>query len=133
MASLPGTAITGKLWRYWMTREPANFNRLLGNGAALNPFIELFKKLFGSSEFTMAAIYSLIDGILPSEKADLMEEATKKCGDALAELLGDDGVLFFHSSPRTAPFHYYPLLKIMDFSYFSIFNVLRVPATQVRR
>ncbi|XP_055918796.1 fatty-acid amide hydrolase 2-A [Eupeodes corollae] len=130
-ASLPGTEITGKLWRYWMTREPADFNKLLGNGASLNPFVELFKKIMGRSEFTMASIYSLIDGLLPAEKGPLMEEATTKCSEALAELLGDDGVLFFHSSPRTAPFHYYPLIKIMDFSYFSIFNVLRVPATQV--
>ncbi|XP_055836819.1 fatty-acid amide hydrolase 2 [Episyrphus balteatus] len=130
-ASLPGTEISGKLWRYWMTREPADFNKLLGNGANLNPFVELFKKIMGKSEFTMAAIYSLIDGLLPAEKAPLMEEATTKCSEALAEMLGDDGVLFFHSSPRTAPFHYYPLVKMMDFAYFSIFNVLRVPATQV--
>lgn len=130
-ASLPGTEITGKLWRYWMTREPADFGKLLGNGADLNPFVELFKKIMGRSEFTMAAIYSLIDGVLPAENASLMEEATTKCNEVLTELLGDDGVLFFHSSPRTAPFHYYPLIKIMDFSYFSIFNVLRVPVTQV--
>lgn len=129
--SLPGTEISGKLWRYWMTREPADFNKILGNGSDLNPFVELFKKILGKSDFTLAAIYSLIDGLLPAEKAPLMEEATTKCNEALAELLGDDGVLFFHSSPRTTPFHYYPLVKVMDFTYFGIFNVLRVPVTQV--
>lgn len=131
LAELPKLEITGKMWRYWMTQEPANFNKLLGNGADLNPFVELFKKLLGKSEFTMAAIYSLIDSLLPKEKEHMIREATTQCKQALQELLGDDGVLFFHSSPRTAPFHYYPLVKIMDFSYFSIFNVLQVPVTQV--
>ncbi|XP_067622087.1 fatty-acid amide hydrolase 2 [Eurosta solidaginis] len=131
LANLPNLEMSGKMWRYWMTQEPANFNKLLGNGATLNPYIELFKKLLGRSEFTMAAIYSLIDALLPAEKEQQIRDATKNCKETLTELLGDNGVLFFHSSPRTAPFHYYPLVKIMDFSYFSIFNVLQVPVTQV--
>ncbi|XP_036317756.1 LOW QUALITY PROTEIN: fatty-acid amide hydrolase 2, partial [Rhagoletis pomonella] len=131
LASLPHLELSGKMWRYWMTQEKTNFNKLLGNGATLNPFIELFKKLLGRSDFTMAAIYSLIDSLLPEEKEQQIREATRNCKKALDELLGDDGVLFFHSSPRTAPYHYYPLVKFTDFSYFSIFNVLRVPVTQV--
>ncbi|XP_023296599.2 fatty-acid amide hydrolase 2 [Lucilia cuprina] len=131
LAELPKLELTGKMWRYWMTQEPADFNKLLGNGLDLNPFVELFKKLIGQSDYTMAAIYSLIDSILPKEKERLIREATTQCKEALEELLGNDGVLFFHSSPRTAPFHYYPLVKLMDFSYFSIFNILKVPATQV--
>ncbi|EDV92834.1 fatty-acid amide hydrolase 2 [Drosophila grimshawi] len=130
-AELPATELTGKMWRYWMTQEPANFNKLLGNGADLNPFVELFKKLLGQSDFSMAAIYSLLDSLLPKESETLMREATEKCKSYLQQLLGDNGVLFYHSSPRTAPFHYYPLLKFMDFSYFSLFNVLRLPVTQV--
>lgn len=131
LAKLPETQLTGKMWRYWMTQEPANFNQLLGNGVELNPFVELFKKLLGQGEYSMAAIYSLLDSILPKENEALMRKATKKCKAALQELLGENGVLIFHSSPRTAPFHYYPLVKFMDFSYFSLFNVLRLPATQV--
>ncbi|XP_030373856.1 fatty-acid amide hydrolase 2 [Scaptodrosophila lebanonensis] len=131
LANLPHMELSGKMWRYWMTQEPANFNLLLGDGVELNPFVELFKKLLGQSDYTMAAIYSLIDGLLPKEKESLIRSATKKCKQALCELLGDDGVLFFHSSPRTAPFHYYPLVKFLDFSYFSLFNVLRLPVTQV--
>ncbi|XP_061387627.1 fatty-acid amide hydrolase 2 [Musca vetustissima] len=131
LAVLPHLEITSKMWRYWMTQEPANFNKLLGNGADLNPFVELFKKLIGQSEFTMAAIFSLIDSILPKEKEEMIRAATQELKKALQDLLGDDGVLFYHSSPRTAPFHYYPLVKILDFSYFSIFNVLQTPVTQV--
>lgn len=131
LAHLPNLELSGKMWRYWMTQEPANFNQLLGNGVDLNPFVELFKKVMGKSEFTMAAIYSLIDSLLPKEKEALIKEATIQCKQSLKELLGDNGVLFFHSSPRTAPFHYYPLIKLMDFNYFAIFNVLQVPVTQV--
>eukprot|EP00099_Drosophila_melanogaster_P023593 NP_651400.1 uncharacterized protein Dmel_CG5112 [Drosophila melanogaster] len=130
-ADLPYTKLTGKMWRYWMTQEPANFNLLLGNGAELNPFVELFKKILGQSDYSMAAIYGLIDSVLPKEKEKLMREATAKCKKSVQDLLGDDGVLFFHSSPRTAPFHYYPLVKFNDFAYFSLFNVLHLPATQV--
>ncbi|XP_068155862.1 fatty-acid amide hydrolase 2 [Drosophila tropicalis] len=128
---LPHLKLTGKMWRYWMTQEPANFNLLLGNGVQLNPYVELFKKLIGQSEYTLAAIYSIIDGVLPKENESLMRKATKECQKALDDLLGNDGVLFFHSAPRSAPFHYYPLLKFNDFAYFSLFNVLHVPVTQV--
>lgn len=114
-----------------MTQEKADFNLLLGNGVKLNPFVELAKKLVGRSEYTMASIYSLIDSILPKEKENFIREVTDKCKKALDELLGDDGVLFFHSAPRSSPFHYYPLVKYMDFYYFCIFNVLQVPVTQV--
>lgn len=131
LANVPETKLTSKMWRYWMTQEPANFNLMLGNGVELNPFLELFKKMLGQSDYSMAAIYSLIDGVLPKESETLIRAATTKCKKFVQELLGNDGVLFFHSSPRTAPFHYYPLVKFMDFSYFSLFNVLRLPVTQV--
>lgn len=80
---LHGTDRATKLWRYWMTQEPADFNLLLGNGKRLNPFVELAKKLTFSSDFTMASIYSLIDEILPKEKADKIKEITRKCDEEL--------------------------------------------------
>lgn len=48
-------------------------------------------------------------------------------------ILGDDGILLYHNMTRTAPFHYALLINVADFSYWSIFNVLHVPATQVRK
>lgn len=80
---LPGTERATKLWRYWMTQEPADFNVLLGNGTRLNPFLELAKKLTFTSSFTMASIYSLIDDILPKEKASKIKELTRKCDEEL--------------------------------------------------
>lgn len=80
---LHGTDKATKLWRYWMTQEPADFNNLLGNGKRLNPFIELAKKLTFTSDFTLGAIYSLIDDVLPKENADKMKEITRKCDEEL--------------------------------------------------
>lgn len=80
---LHGTDQATKLWRYWMTQEPADFNNLLGNGKRLNPFVELAKKLTFRSDFTMGAIYSLIDDVLPKENADKMKEITRKCDEEL--------------------------------------------------
>lgn len=81
---LPGSNYTSKMWRYWMTQEPANFNLLLGNGNKLNPIVELSKKLIGQSDYTMASIYSLIDELLPKENADKMKELTRRCDEELS-------------------------------------------------
>lgn len=72
-----------------MTQEPADFNRLLGNGVALNGFMELLKKLIGKGEFTMASIYSLIDEHLPKENADKIKEYTRKCDEELTVKCGN--------------------------------------------
>ncbi|XP_031632192.1 fatty-acid amide hydrolase 2 isoform X2 [Contarinia nasturtii] len=101
------------------------------SGTRLNPMIELIKKLTFQSDLTMGAIYSLIDEILPKEKADKIKEITRKCDEELTNILGDDGILLYHNMTRTAPFHYALLFNVCDFSYWSIFNVLHVPATQV--
>lgn len=116
-----------------MTQEPAIFNKLLGNGKRLNPYVEVLKKITGQSDFTWGAIYSLVDEILPQENEEKMQLMTKICEEALENLLGDDGILFYPSYTRTAPFHYAPLIQIYNFSYWSIWNVLKNPATQVTK
>lgn len=83
VATLSNIQYTSKMWRYWMTQEPADFNQLLGNGVKLNGFMELTKKLIGKGEFTMASIYSLIDEYLPKENADKIKEYTRKCDEEL--------------------------------------------------
>lgn len=128
---LSGLEYSGKLWMYWMTQEPAEFSKLIGNGVKPNPFIELAKKLFNKSQFTLAGIYGMINDFLPVGKPEKWKEITRQMEEELDSILEDDGVLIFPSSPKTTPFHYYPLVKFGDFHYFSIFNVLKVPATQV--
>lgn len=131
LVKLKGVEYTCKLWRYWMTQEPADFSYLLGNSKSINPIMELIKKLTGQSEYTMASIFSLIDGILPKEKAEKMKAITEELNKEVEELLGDDGVLIYPSYTYPAPFHYAPLVQIYNFSYWCIMNVLHLPATQV--
>lgn len=130
-ARLEGMSQTAKLWRYWMTQEPANFNRLLGNGTQLNGLVELAKKLLGQSDYTMGSLYSLLEEYIPLKGVDKLRALTEQLTQDLNNLLGEDGVLIFPSASSSAGFHYTPLVQIYKFSYFSIFNVLRCPVTQV--
>lgn len=130
--TLKNAKYTSKLWRYWMTQEPAIFVKLLSNGRDLNVYYEILKKLFGQSEFTWGAIYSLVNNlILPKEDEEKARRLTKELEKELENLLGNDGILLCPSYPRTAPFHYAPLIQIYNFAYWCIWNVLKVPATQV--
>uniref|UniRef100_A0A1B0CN79 Amidase domain-containing protein n=2 Tax=Lutzomyia longipalpis TaxID=7200 RepID=A0A1B0CN79_LUTLO len=129
--TIPGTEMTSKMWRHAMRKEPQGFDLLLGNGQPVNPIVELVKKLLGQSDFTLASIYSLIDGILPAGNVQKIEATTRACGNAIKELLGDDGVLLVPSAPSPASFHYAPLVQIYKFSYWSLFNCLHLPATQI--
>lgn len=80
---LPSTEHTSRMWRYWMTEEPADFNQLLGNGRRLNVFVELLKKVLGYGEFTLAGIYSLVDALLPAENEAKVKEWTRQCDEEL--------------------------------------------------
>lgn len=131
-AKLTGTDYSIKMWRYWATQEPTTFSELLGDGVKVNALGELGKYLTGKSDFTLAALYPLIDEqLLPKEKASKIRKLTQQCEDELNELLGDDGILLYHNTMYPAPFHYQALFKLYNFSYWALFNVLHVPATQV--
>ncbi|XP_055539391.1 fatty-acid amide hydrolase 2 [Wyeomyia smithii] len=129
--TLKGSEKTSQMWRYWMTQEPASFNNLLGNGKQLSPLVELVKKVGGTSDYTLASVYSLIDSIMPPENADKIKEITRQCDQELTDLLGDDGILFYHSATHSAPYHYSAFVNVFNFSYWCLFNVLHVPVTQV--
>lgn len=82
--TLPGIDQSFRLWRYWITQEPFDFALVLGNGVRLNALVELGKKLCGQSDFTFAAIISLLDNqILPKENADKIKELTRQCDEEL--------------------------------------------------
>ncbi|PSN54905.1 hypothetical protein C0J52_01680 [Blattella germanica] len=73
-----------KLWRYWMTQEPAIFPYELGNREeTISVWKEFPKKLLGLSDFTLAAILRLADGVLPQEKAEWAETTTKRLKDEI--------------------------------------------------
>lgn len=112
---LHGTNYATKLWRYWMTQEPADFNALLGNGVRLNPFIELAKKLTYTSDFTMASIYSLIDEILPKENAEKIKEITRKCDEELSVMKYENNLNFYLVSIQLLLNYYRIFLAMMVF------------------
>lgn len=126
-----GAKYASKLWRFWMTQEPGNFPYMLGDSKQLNPLVEIPKKLLGQSELTLASVYSMIDSLLPAEKADEMKRITRELDNQISELLGDDGVLFYPSTAYPAPFHYAAFVQIYNFHYWSLMNSLHLPATQV--
>lgn len=126
-----GMKKTAKLWRYWMTQEPASFSNMLGNGKELNGLVELVKMCMGQSEITLASLLSLLQDYLPLKHVEQLRQTTEELKQEIETLLGDDGVLIFPSMSSAASFHYAPFFQIYKFSYFAIFNVIRVPATQV--
>lgn len=130
---LTGTDYSTKLWRYWIHEEPGEtFSELIGNGIKINGLNELSKYVRGKSELTLAAIYPLIDEqVFPKESPSRIRRLTQQCEDELNELLGDDGILLYHSTPLPAPFHYHALFKFYMFSYWGLFNVIHTPVTQV--
>jgi fatty acid amide hydrolase 2 len=68
----------GKLWRYWMTQEPnANFNRDLTNREGeVNSLVELLKFCIRISDYNIAVMLNLINGLLPNENAEWVKEIT---------------------------------------------------------
>ncbi|XP_069705396.1 fatty-acid amide hydrolase 2 isoform X1 [Periplaneta americana] len=124
---------TSKLWRYWMTKEPFKFSEALTDGKGqVSVWTELPKKLLGQSEFTFPAIMNLINNdVLPKEDATWAENTTKCLKAEVLEKLGDNGVLLYPSHPFPAPYHYTSILRPFNFGYWSVFNVLNLPVTQV--
>jgi fatty acid amide hydrolase 2 len=47
------------------------------------------------------------------------------------EKLGDNGVLLYPSHPFPAVYHYSSILRPYNFGYWAIFNVLKLPVTQI--
>jgi hypothetical protein len=47
------------------------------------------------------------------------------------EKLGDNGILLYPSHPFPAVYHYSSILRPYNFGYWAVFNVLKLPVTQV--
>ncbi|XP_015523424.1 fatty-acid amide hydrolase 2 [Neodiprion lecontei] len=130
---LPGTEYSYRLWRYWMTKEVGEFNQNITNKQyRTTAKAELVNLLTFRSQLTLAAIIKLIDNdYLPKENSEWAEKTTENLKVELLNKLGDNGVLFYPSSPLTAGYHYSAYFKPFNFGYWCIFNVLKFPACQV--
>ncbi|XP_034834695.1 fatty-acid amide hydrolase 2-A-like isoform X3 [Maniola hyperantus] len=122
-----------KLWCYWMSKEPGNYASMLNNGVGeMHGFRELFKKMFGLSKHCLFTIMQVLEKQLsPKIEEEWAENITKSFKEDLFGKLGDNGVLLFPSAPHASPYNYSCYLRPYNFSYWSLVNVLKCPATQV--
>ena len=101
----------------------------------INIWWELFKNAFGFSDFTRhALVYALIEKSIPDKESDFCKSYLKMRDDLIErvnKILGTNGVLLMPSYPDTAPKHGTTIPKISNVGYFSILNLLSLPATQV--
>lgn len=122
-----------KLWRYWMTREPFDLAKELADGkGTVSVWKELPKKLLGQSDFTFASIMNLVNRyMLPQENSEWAESTTERLLSEILEKLGENGILLYPSHPFPAVYHYSSILRPYNFGYWAVFNVLKLPVTQV--
>ncbi|XP_053971085.1 fatty-acid amide hydrolase 2-like [Hylaeus volcanicus] len=130
---IPGSEYSYRLWRYWMGQENFDFKMHITNGKyRASAVTEAPRFLTGKSEITLAAILKLIDeDILPKDSNEWGMNTTKNMKKYLLDKLGNDGVLFYPSSPFPAGYHYSAYLRPFNFGYWCLFNVLRFPVCQV--
>ncbi|XP_017782827.1 PREDICTED: fatty-acid amide hydrolase 2-like isoform X2 [Nicrophorus vespilloides] len=93
---------------------------------------ELFKYIFRCSNLSFSSVMVLINAqVLRKATSEWFEENTEKIKSELLSKLGNDGVLFFVSQPTTAHYHHLSYLRPYNLLYFSLFNLLKFPVTQV--
>lgn len=106
----------------------------------INPFLELCKSLVGQSEYspsalTVAAAQETTNTTFNRKSyPGAYEKAQATLNLAREEfktLLGDDGVFFVATLPRTAPNHYASLFEFTNICYPIMMNYLNAPTTQV--
>lgn len=111
-----------------------SFKNMMGDGIDINPGIELFKFMVGSSNHTLPGILLSFAEDVPRLFPQLSKEFVEK-GEALKkefdEIVGENGVMLYPSYPEVAPLHNKPLVNLFHWMYTAIFNVLETPVTQV--
>ncbi|KAK2585700.1 hypothetical protein KPH14_010313 [Odynerus spinipes] len=130
---IPGSEYSYKLWRYWMSQEGIDFKSDITNGKSrANAMSEIGKLISGTSEITLAAIFKLVDeDVFPKDDPEWARSVTSNMKKYLLETLGDNGVLFYPSSPTPASYHYSTFFRPFNFGYWCLFNVVRFPVCQV--
>ncbi|RZC32770.1 fatty-acid amide hydrolase 2 [Asbolus verrucosus] len=118
------------------TPNGPTFQEQLANlQGSINPYLELLKWIFRTSEHTFIGIITALADKggckYGDEKHTYLVEERGKLRREIEELLGDDGVFLYPTHPTAAPFHNEPLVKPFNFSYTAIINVLGFPATHI--
>lgn len=123
---------------YWSTllgdSNEESFAESLGVVGLKAQLAELAKLPFGKSDHTLPALLlALLEKPMGAGRsnADALMARGQRFRDSLNERLGSDGVMLFPSYPMVAPRHFTPQLRIIDWAYTAIFNVMELPVTQV--
>ncbi|KAJ2945421.1 hypothetical protein O0L34_g232 [Tuta absoluta] len=123
-----------RLWAYMLTKEPdVDYSIWYSNfGKRANGLLELVKKLLGMNRHHFFTILRLLEmQILPKPNAKWAEKLHNSLKEDLLKTLGENGVLLFPSGPLAAPYHYVPVVRPFNFSYWAILNALKFPSVQV--
>lgn len=129
--------ISSKIWLASMNiKDSLSFmERLMGTNNVFQAIIEVFKCIFGLSNYTFIALMtSLIEKTGPQAGTKEHQNALKlrqELEDEFRELLGDNGVLLYPTHPTGAPYHNEPIVRMHNFNYTAIINVLGFPATHI--
>ncbi len=132
---LPELERSLEIWSAMLhTAGGPSFAELLGDGAPVSALPEFLRWIAGRSPHTLPAI-----GLAAFEKLPyLMPDRTRRfvaLGEELYQrlsaMLGPNGVLLYPPYARPAPLHHRPLLRLFDWVYTAIFNVLEMPSTAV--
>ncbi|XP_076254296.1 fatty-acid amide hydrolase 2-like [Rhynchophorus ferrugineus] len=123
---------TTKLWKYWMTQEGTNFKHDINNREGeINSIVEIVKHFTIGGDFTTATIYNLINGLMKKVNEKWAKQTTEQLKKAILSKLDNNSVLIYPSAPFPASYHYTAFLRPYNFNLFSIWNVLKLPVTQV--
>jgi fatty acid amide hydrolase 2 len=97
----------------------------------VNGYAELVRKCFRRSTHTWPSIALLILEGVPNASNKHFHRLAQQFFEEMQSLLGDNGVLFFPTFPRSAPIHGWPVvMNTLDYIYCGIFNALGLPSTQ---
>lgn len=123
---------------YWSTMlgdsNTSPFEEALGVVGPRRQLAELLKLPFGKSDHTLPALLlALLEGPAGAGRPNAKKtiERGEAFRDSINARLGSNGIMLFPSYPMVAPKHFVPQLRIIDWAYTAIFNVLELPVTQV--
>ncbi|VDO64429.1 unnamed protein product [Haemonchus placei] len=114
-----------------LSRKALSFE---GDAGQLNVWKELPKVLTGQSHHTAAVLLITFMESLHKHGNEESNEKYIRIRDRLkrqiVETLGNNGILFFPSWSRPAPFHREPLFAVLNTAYTALFNALALPVVQ---
>ena len=97
----------------------------------LNGYHEMLRKFLFQSTHTLPAIGLAILEAIPNKHNKRFHKLAHKFFNEIQALLGNDGVLFFPTFPKSAPVHAWPVvLNTFDYIYCGVINALGLPSTQ---